>query len=75
LRVFGWRLKEVTPVFRTRVKATIDRQSDPTIRYGGLRFSLFRLPPIIIGNKGKTHGARIVSTPERKAIIKSEIDI
>lgn len=75
LMVSGWKLKEVIPVFRIRVNKTIERHKDPTIKYGGLRLSLFRLPPIITGNNGRTHGARIVRIPENKATRRSVIDM
>lgn len=52
--------------FSIRVKITIEAANDRVIIIG--LFILFSSsdPPIIIGKSGKTHGAKIVSTPAIK---------
>ena len=55
-------------------KSIIEILSDPMIIRGILLlFPSSALAPITIGRSGSTHGARTVSTPDKKAMIKSVI--
>ena len=44
----------------------IDTASDPITMYGVHLLRALALVPIITGSNGKMHGARTVSTPEKK---------
>lgn len=57
-----------------REKSIIEILSDPMIISGILLFfPSSALAPITIGRSGKTHGAKTVSIPDKKAITKSVI--
>ena len=58
---------------RSSVKMTIEAASDRVIITGLLILFSVKLPPIITGSSGNTHGARIVKIPARKAIGKYSI--
>jgi hypothetical protein len=53
----------------------MDKHRDIMIAYGGRSLSLLTLPPIMTGSSGKTHGAKIVRSPDTKAMMSNESDI
>ena len=65
--------KEVA--FSKIVNSISDTASEIAIMYGRyLSLTLDRLPPIITGRTGRTHGASTVKIPAKKAIIRSIIE-
>lgn len=59
--------------FKIKVNNTIDSAKDAVIIIGRLMLFSVRLPPIIIGRRGRTQGARMVSIPARNDIGSSSI--
>jgi hypothetical protein len=55
--------------FRRKVKATIEAIKERQMINVFFNEPCWILPPIITGRTGRTHGARIVSTPDKKEII------